>query len=249
MLGFSALSEAPLSALPSTSGATDATVTPGVGSLTLTGYAPTVTAQKNITVTPGAGSLTLTGFAPTVSATQSKTVLPGTGTLTITGYAPSVTVPTSVTVTPGAGALTITGYAPSVVAGPDVSTFDTHDGFPRERSTHDWDAQENRARDERRKTREAIEAAMRSALGLAAPAPDDEPEPPSLPPKPLNRTQVKRIAAMLVDTTPAAAEFSLRDLEAQVRLVEADLRKREADRIALEREIEEEDEMILLWAA
>jgi len=99
---------------PQGSGAVDATVTPGVGSLTLTGFAPTVTAQRNITVTPGAGSLVLTGRAPTVSATQSKTVLPGTGTLTITGYAPSVTVPTSVSVTPGAGGLTITGYAPTV---------------------------------------------------------------------------------------------------------------------------------------
>lgn len=115
MLGFSALSEAPLSTLPAAAGGgTDVTVTPGAGSLTLTGFAPTVTATSNATVTPGAGSLTLTGLAPTVSATQSQTVTPGTGALVITGYAPTVTVPTSVTVEPGTGGLTITGYAPTV---------------------------------------------------------------------------------------------------------------------------------------
>lgn len=91
MLGHSALSEAPLSALPAASGSTDVTVTPGAGSLTLTGYAPTVTATSNATVTPGAGALVLTGYAPTVTVPTSVTVTPGTGSLTITGYAPTVT--------------------------------------------------------------------------------------------------------------------------------------------------------------
>lgn len=114
MLGHSALSEAPLSALPEAGGGTSVTVTPGAGSLTLTGYAPTVTATQSATASPGAGSLTLTGFAPTISTTQGANVTPGTGALVITGYAPTVTVPTSVTVTPGTGSLTITGYAPTV---------------------------------------------------------------------------------------------------------------------------------------
>ena len=47
----------------------------------------------DVTVTPGAGSLTPTGFAPTASATDgtaSVTATPGTGALVITGYAPTV---------------------------------------------------------------------------------------------------------------------------------------------------------------
>jgi hypothetical protein len=46
------------------------TVTPGVGSLTLTGFAPTVTAGSapvSVTVTPGTGALVLQGYPPTVS--------------------------------------------------------------------------------------------------------------------------------------------------------------------------------------
>jgi hypothetical protein len=66
------------------------TVTPGAGSLTLTGFAPTVTAQQNATASPIAGALVLTGLAPTVSATQNQATSPGTGALVITGHAPTV---------------------------------------------------------------------------------------------------------------------------------------------------------------
>jgi hypothetical protein len=68
-------------------------VTPGTGSLVLTGFAPTVSAGAS--VTPSAGSLALTGFAPTVAAAASVT--PGVGTLTITGFAPTVTAGANVT--------------------------------------------------------------------------------------------------------------------------------------------------------
>ena len=119
-------------------GGSGVNVTPGVVNLTLTGYAPTVTAPA--AVTPGAATLTLTGFAPTVGV--SVNVTPGVGTLTLTGFAPSVTAPAAVTpgaaslvltgfaptvtapasVTPAAGALTLTGFAPAVtVAGSNVS--------------------------------------------------------------------------------------------------------------------------------
>jgi hypothetical protein len=115
VLGHSALSEAPLSALPAAAGGgTDATASPGAGSLTLQGFAPTVSAEQNVTVSPGIDTLVLTGFAPTVSATQSQTASPGTGALVIQGYAPSVTVPTSVSVTPGTGGLIIRGFEPAV---------------------------------------------------------------------------------------------------------------------------------------
>lgn len=88
------------------------TVTPGTGALTLTGYAPTVTAQGNVTVTPGVASITVTGYAPTVTAPE--TVTPGGGALSLTGYAPTVTAPE--TVTPGLASLTVTGYPPTVTA-------------------------------------------------------------------------------------------------------------------------------------
>lgn len=66
------------------------TVTPGVGSLTLTGLLTTVTAEQNATLTPGAGALVLTGLAATVSATSNISVTPETGALVLTGYAPTV---------------------------------------------------------------------------------------------------------------------------------------------------------------
>jgi hypothetical protein len=51
---------------------TSVTVTPGLGSLVLTGFAPTVTAGSepvSVTVTPGTGALVITGYAPAVSTT------------------------------------------------------------------------------------------------------------------------------------------------------------------------------------
>ena len=90
------------------SGGVDVTVTPGVGSLTLTGYAGTLTADSS--ATPGVQALAITGLAPTVSAAFSAT--PGVGSLTLTGLAPTVTAASSAT--PGVQALALTGLAPTV---------------------------------------------------------------------------------------------------------------------------------------
>jgi hypothetical protein len=87
-------------------------LTPATGSLDLTGFAPTVTTTNHVTVTPSLGSLTLTGFAPTVTASNHQTVTPGVGTLTLTGFAPTIAAGTSAE--PGVGSLTLTGFAPSV---------------------------------------------------------------------------------------------------------------------------------------
>lgn len=88
-------------------------VDPAVGTIALTGYAPTVAQSTNQSVTPGAGSLVITGYAPTVA--QPQAVNPDAGSLVITGYAPTVTqASASQNILPGVGSLTITGYAPSV---------------------------------------------------------------------------------------------------------------------------------------
>lgn len=92
------------------------TVTPDAASLTLTGYAPTVTVSDNIVATPSAASLTLTGYAPTVTTTANVTVTPGAASVTLTGYAPTVTATANVVATPDAASLTLTGYAPTVTA-------------------------------------------------------------------------------------------------------------------------------------
>lgn len=89
-----------------TSAGTD--IAPGAGTLTLTGYAPSIAQPHG--VTPGVGALTITGYAPTVE--QVSGVQPGVGTLTLSGHAPTVTQPHGVT--PGVGALTLTGHAPVV---------------------------------------------------------------------------------------------------------------------------------------
>lgn len=41
-------------------------VTPDAASLSITGYAPTITATNNIVASPGAATLTLTGYAPSI---------------------------------------------------------------------------------------------------------------------------------------------------------------------------------------
>ena len=89
---------------------------PGLGALTLTGYAPTAIVPERIS--SGLGALTLTGIAPTV--TQQLKVSSGLGALSLTGLAPTVTQ--QVRVSSGLGALTLTGLAPTVTQQLNVST-------------------------------------------------------------------------------------------------------------------------------
>ena len=245
MLGHSAISETPLSSLPA-AGGTSVTVTPGIDTLVLTGLAPTVTATSNVTVTPGIDTLVLTGQAPTVSATSNVSVTPAPDTLVLTGYAPTVTVPTSVTVTPGVGALTITGYAPGVVSGPDVSTFDTHDGSPRK----DTSSEGQRDREKRNKEtlHQAIEEAMAQTLGLPRPTalPVEVEAPKPVPARPINREHRRAIADLLARSGIAPRdEYSVREIEAEIKTVERKLRETEARRRA-EDEEDEEDVILLL---
>jgi hypothetical protein len=241
VFGFGALSETPISTVTTTEGgATNVTALPGAGSLTLTGFAPTVTAQQNVSVSPGIDTLVLTGLAPTVSATQSQTVTPGVGSIVLTGYPPTVTVPNDATVATGLGSLTITGYAPSVVSGPDVTTFDYHDGRPK----IDWEAPERRVRRERELIREAIQAAMLEASGVRPQTAPDEPTPPPKAPAPLSKERRRQIAQTLLGSV-SFSNGSVAKLERSIARIEKSIQRQ----IEIEREIEEEDEMILLLAA
>lgn len=85
-------------------------ITPDVGQLALTGFAPTVAVSNNQAVAPNVGALTLAGFAPTVATPVA--VVPGVGALTLTGFVPSVVV--NSVVNPGAGQVVLTGFAPTV---------------------------------------------------------------------------------------------------------------------------------------
>ena len=89
-------------------------VSPGVGAITFTGFAPTITFDT--VVLPGAGSAVFTGNAPSIAA--GNTVLPGAGSVLFTGAAPVVTFGN--TVLPGAGSVLFTGAAPSIAAGNTV---------------------------------------------------------------------------------------------------------------------------------
>jgi hypothetical protein len=88
-------------------------ITPDVGSLSFTGYAPTVTTP--FLITPSVGALAFTGYAPTVSNSTSPTITPDVGSLAFTGYAPTASVSGVTSITPSVGALAFTGYAPTLV--------------------------------------------------------------------------------------------------------------------------------------
>lgn len=88
----------------------DVSVSPGAGSLALTGYAPSASASAS--VAPAAQSLVMTGYAPSVSA--HATIAPAAGAVALIGYAPGVSA--DAVASPSVGALTITGFAPVVEA-------------------------------------------------------------------------------------------------------------------------------------
>jgi len=85
------------------------------GSLSLTGFAPTVLNGANQVIQVPVGSLVLTGYAPTVVSTANQTIAVPAGSLVITGYAPTVRVGNAQIVVVPAGSLTLTGYAPTIV--------------------------------------------------------------------------------------------------------------------------------------
>jgi hypothetical protein len=88
------------------------TVTPDAASLTLTTFAPTVTATDPKTVTPDVLALDLTTYAPTVTVGIPNTVTPDTLSLTLTTFAPDVGF--SGSATPSTAAITLTTYRPAV---------------------------------------------------------------------------------------------------------------------------------------
>jgi len=96
----------------SAGGGTDTPVNPAVGSIAITGYAPTLGQTANQAIAPNVGNITITGYAPSIS--QPLAVNPAVGSLAITGYAPTVTQNVDFPVNPGVGTIAITGYAPTV---------------------------------------------------------------------------------------------------------------------------------------
>lgn len=80
------------------------TLSPGSGSLTITGQSP----QLSMKLSPGSGALTISGQSPQLTMKLS----PGTGSLAITGQTALIGGVTSVS--PGTGTLTFTGQAPAL---------------------------------------------------------------------------------------------------------------------------------------
>jgi len=85
---------------------------PTTGSLTFTGYPPTILLGADKAVAPGTGTLTFTGYAPTLDL-GSYTVPVPQGTLTLTGFAPTLDLGNRTVEVP-TGTLTLTGQVPVV---------------------------------------------------------------------------------------------------------------------------------------
>jgi hypothetical protein len=112
-------------------------VVPTTATLTLTTFAPTVTATQNQLVVPTTKALVITTFAPTVTASDHKVVTPTTATLTLTTFAPVVTATDHQVVTPGVAALVLTTFAPTVTAtnnGPPAAVNGTITNMAAERA-------------------------------------------------------------------------------------------------------------------
>lgn len=102
---------------------TDPNISVPAGSVTLTGYAPTVSTDSNVTVDVPVGTVTVTGFAPAVDtgAGTSVNISVPLGTITLTGNVPTVSVTDHQAVSVPLGTITATGYAPTVQAGSSAS--------------------------------------------------------------------------------------------------------------------------------
>jgi hypothetical protein len=95
-------------------GAINTPVNPDVGTISISGYAPTVTRTAHTSISPAVGSISLVGYAPEVQQLAGSIISPGAGTINITGYAPAITKTANLEIVPGVGGLVLTGYAPTV---------------------------------------------------------------------------------------------------------------------------------------
>lgn len=89
-------------------------LTPGAGSLALSGPAVTLARTANVSFTPGQAALTLSGPAPTLAQTSGTTLTPGVAALTLTGPAPTLARTANQSFTPGAASITLAGPVPTV---------------------------------------------------------------------------------------------------------------------------------------
>ena len=89
-------------------------LTPGAASLTVTGFAPTISRSANQAVSPAAAGITLTGYAPVLSQTGNQALTPGASALAISGFAPTLTQSGNLGLQPGAAVLAISGFAPAI---------------------------------------------------------------------------------------------------------------------------------------
>lgn len=97
-------------------------ITPGTGTLTLTGYAPGII--RGTVISPLTGSISIVGYPPSIA--QLFNLTPDAGSLALTGYAPSISLIINTTITPGVGSLALTGLAPTLA--PTVVVFDSFTG-------------------------------------------------------------------------------------------------------------------------
>lgn len=107
---------------PTVSGGSASSVTAVLGSLTTTGFAPTVIGAKSATVTPPAGSLSLNGLIPSVSAGGAVAIAVGLGSMNLAGLTPTIIGAKFQTSLPANGALNLTGLAPTVIGAKAVAT-------------------------------------------------------------------------------------------------------------------------------
>jgi len=92
-----------------------AIVRPSAGTMSLSGYAPTVQRSAVQSAAPGAASISITGYAPQIAQSEVRSASPGIAELLISGYAPQIAQSTVRSAGPDAGVLSISGFAPSVV--------------------------------------------------------------------------------------------------------------------------------------
>jgi hypothetical protein len=91
--------------------ASQESIAPFTGTLTLTGSAPAP--GLSFVTTPSVGALTFTGSAPLPQPSTDTFLTPVRGQLTLTGPAPSTSISNEQVLTPFAGALSLTGVVPN----------------------------------------------------------------------------------------------------------------------------------------
>lgn len=99
---------------PTLSQTANVALTPATAAVVVAPFAPTLGQTANVALTPGLAAIAVQAFAPTVQQGNASELTPGLATIAVAAFAPTLTQTTNSSLTPGLETIAVAPFAPTV---------------------------------------------------------------------------------------------------------------------------------------